>query len=74
MWEWTADIYVSSYAKAPTDGHRAVTGSGHSRVIRGGSWRSKAASYLRSANRSSVVELDGNQDDLGFRLVRVVSK
>ena len=65
VWEWCEDVYVDSYAGAPTDGS-ARLGSGPGRVLRGGSW-SDSAGDVRVANRSGAGP-SLTYDDLGFRV------
>ena len=69
VWEWTQDVYVNSYADAPTDGHVAVTGTGSTRVMRGGGWDVNAR-YLRSAFRN-YYHPSYRWYGVGFRLVRI---
>jgi len=58
LWEWTADDYLPSYKKTPTDGSavknqdNSTTGEAKG-VVRGGSWRNKALA-LRSGYRQPV--------------------
>ena len=59
VWEWTGDVYAP-YGTPP-----AATGP---RVMRGGSYRSKA-SVLRATNRHSQAE-SYKADDLGYRCAR----
>jgi iron(II)-dependent oxidoreductase len=68
VWELVEDVYQSSYVGAPTDGS-AFEGAGSLRVVRGGSFFSSFAGYLRADRRSGVDP--GNRDgDIGFRLAR----
>ncbi len=68
VWEWTWDRYDSARPAEGSDPQR--TGTGGSRVIRGGAWDS-AAAELRAANREDAHA--GMRDSrLGFRLVRTV--
>jgi len=65
VYEWTQDRYHESYEGAPTDGSAWDSGSGASRVLRGGSW-SLASFNVRSANRDSF---DGGSGYIGFRVI-----
>jgi len=38
IWEWCSDKWHDNYNGAPTDGSSWETGTGNSRVLRGGSW------------------------------------
>jgi len=42
VWQWCSDKWHDNYNGAPTDGSSWETGTGHHRVLRGGSWRSLA--------------------------------
>lgn len=68
VWQWVQDKYQDSYKGAPIDGS-AFEGAGSARVIRGGSFVSDVASYLRADSRSGGGPgFRGN--GVGFRLVR----
>jgi formylglycine-generating enzyme required for sulfatase activity len=43
VYEWCSDKWHDNYNGTPTDGSSWETGTGHHRVLRGGSWRSLAA-------------------------------
>ncbi len=68
VWEWTLDTYQRSYAGTPTDGSAFHT-YGAYQVVRGGSFRVYDSSYLRAACRHYRF-IDGQFEDVGFRLVR----
>ena len=68
--EWVEDLYVAKYNNAPTDGS-SVTEGGTDRVLRGGSFESSNASYLRSASRTYMSTND-RKYYIGFRLVQDV--
>jgi formylglycine-generating enzyme required for sulfatase activity len=71
VWEWVEDCYVDSYAGAPSDASRAVTGGADCsrRVVRGGSWFTPPR-VLRSADRFSFrTEFRGHF--LGLRVARM---
>ena len=63
VWELVEDWYQNN-----ENNHH--TGSGSSRVMRGGSWLD-AAHYSRSASRNEKTNLDDHWNTIGFRLVRV---
>ena len=69
--EWCADWYGSYPTKAVTDPEGPASGSGVSRVLRGGGWNGSARD-CRSASRGSFSSDSGNPDyggyDFGFRL------
>lgn len=49
--EWVQDLYHHSYHGAPTDGSAWTSGSGDSRVLRGGSWGENAR-FTRAIDRN----------------------
>jgi len=68
VWEWCEDVYDRDYySRSPRENPRNA-GGGVSRVLRGGSWVTKA-STLRSANRSRAWP-DLRTAFYGLRLVR----
>jgi formylglycine-generating enzyme required for sulfatase activity len=67
VYEWCWDWYGTYPTAAGTDPVGASSGS--ARVYRGGSWKSAAVQYARSASRNSHVPY-ARFDDLGFRLLR----
>ncbi|EGV20126.1 formylglycine-generating enzyme family protein [Thiocapsa marina] len=69
VFEWVADCFAETFAKAPADGsaHENPAGCGQ-RVYRGGSW-SFPPREVRSANRWRDFPT-GSSDDMGFRVVR----
>ncbi len=68
VWQWTADCYAPSYAKAAADG-RALEGDDTcSRVDRGGGWMSPAW-MLRSSTRERH-PADFRNRSMGFRVAR----
>jgi formylglycine-generating enzyme required for sulfatase activity len=65
VWEWCSDWYGGYSYSAQTNSKGSLTGS--NRVIRGGSWFSKA-NYCQSTRRSSLGP--GHFGDIyGFRIV-----
>ncbi|MEE2993713.1 MAG: SUMF1/EgtB/PvdO family nonheme iron enzyme [Gemmatimonadota bacterium] len=66
-----ADWYASDYYKSSPTSDPSGPSSGPFRVIRGGSWYSRAAG-CRSANRIRFSP-DSRDFDLGFRLVRTAN-
>ena len=69
VWEWCADVYSAQYYAHSPRLNPLNAGEGASRVLRGGSWVTKA-STLRSANRSRAWP-DLRTAFFGLRLVRV---
>ncbi len=69
VWEWVQDTYYDNYNGAPSDGS-AWTGSGDSKVLRGGSWGSLARN-TRAADRTTYAPALRN-DLNGFRLARTL--
>jgi len=69
VWEWTADPWHGSYARAPANGSAWTTGGDARRVLRGGAWYG-GARHVRSAYRLGRRPED-RRDDLGFRFARV---
>lgn len=69
VWQWMQDMYQDSYKGAPVDGSAFEGAGGSYRVIRGGSFRSRGARYLRADYRycSDPIVHD---IEIGFRLAR----
>ena len=71
VWEWVADCWRGSHAKAPGDGGaRTRGGECGRRVLRGGSW-----TYTMRGVRAAVrlgVSSEIRNDDVGFRVARVM--
>jgi len=70
VWEWMQDWYGPYTADAAVD--PAGPSSGSARVLRGGSWDLDAG-YCRSAYRRHLPPGYHRRDNLGFRLLRLVS-
>lgn len=68
VWQWVQDKYQDSYKGAPVDGS-AFEGAGSYRVIRGGSFYTSIAGYLRTGSRNYVDPGPG-LGYIGFRLAR----
>ncbi|MDQ7834930.1 MAG: formylglycine-generating enzyme family protein [Humidesulfovibrio sp.] len=68
VWEWCQDVYAGQFYSNSTLANPVSGGEGESRVLRGGSWVTKA-STLRSANRSRGWP-DLRTPFYGLRLVR----
>ena len=68
VWEWTEDCWHANYTEAPTDGSAWTRNCKSSRVSRGGSWGSSAAS-LRTADRH-FASPRSRGSDLGLRCAR----
>jgi formylglycine-generating enzyme required for sulfatase activity len=71
VWQLVQDKYQGSYNGVPADGS-AFEGKGSSRVMRGGSFFSDAAWYLRADGRDHSNPNDGyaRRGRVGFRLAR----
>jgi len=65
--EWVEDCYVNNYRAAPANGAAVLSGDCGRRVVRGGSWRSRAGD-LRVANRARISS-NTRDRSLGFRVV-----
>ena len=70
VWEWVADCYKGSYARAPKDGGAWTTGDCSKRVLRSGSWFSTPWN-VRSAYRNGI-EPDDRSRFVGFRVARTL--
>ncbi len=69
VFEWCSDAWHEDYNGAPTNGTAWVSGGNPSlRVLRGGSWASIIAGYLRSANRYRIAP-DRRDSFNGFRVI-----
>ena len=68
VWEWVQDCYRGTYRDAPSDGSAMTSDNCEQRVIRSGSWKSKADG-LRASSRAGV-EARVRVDFIGFRLAR----
>jgi sulfatase modifying factor 1 len=67
VWEWTADWYGAYSRRAQTDPQG--TGTGTSRVSRGGGWATLDPDKVRTADRTWLIPATRDVD-LGFRCVR----
>jgi formylglycine-generating enzyme required for sulfatase activity len=68
LWEWCVDVWHDSYEGAPADGSAWTDGGDASkRVLRGGSWKDKAAALTSSYRRPAPAEL--KDDAVGLRCV-----
>ena len=73
--EWCNDLYSESYYRESPEKMPKGPAAGQERVIRGGAWKSSAAS-CRSAYRASDPSIDDTclaSDTIGFRCVRRAS-
>ncbi|BAB77059.1 formylglycine-generating enzyme family protein [Anabaena sp. FACHB-709] len=71
VWEWCEDDWHDSYEGAPNNGSAWVeSGTGSTKVIRGGSWRDIAMD-CRCASRIDDLVFENRIN--GFRVVRVIS-
>ena len=68
VWEWTRDVWHTSYNGAPQTGRAWDSGQSSERVIRGGSWFTYDF-WLRSASRKGFDPAD-RRYDVGFRVAR----
>jgi formylglycine-generating enzyme required for sulfatase activity len=73
LWEWCADVWHESYEGAPEDGSAWTAGGDpKQRVVRGGSWKDKAAMLTSSYRRAAPAEL--KDDAVGLRCVLAEKK
>ena len=72
IWEWVEDCLNDNYAGAPSDGTAWVTGKCDQRVLRGGSWVSKADA-MESGSRYGV-QAEGRVSNVGFRVARTLKE
>jgi len=73
LWEWCADVWHDTYEGAPADGKAWTAGGDASkRVLRGGSWKDKAAMLTSSYRRAAAAEL--KDDAVGLRCVLAEKK
>ncbi|MCA2629525.1 MULTISPECIES: SUMF1/EgtB/PvdO family nonheme iron enzyme [unclassified Microcystis] len=68
VWEWCEDDWHDNYIGAPKDGSAWLTNDNDYQIVRGGSWYN-SPSFCRSAYRNGNPRRDGNNYDLGFRVV-----
>ena len=71
VWEWVGDCWNDSYEGAPSDGSIWDEGDCDRSVVRGGSFGTSDARYIRSANRGWKPSWAG-QYDIGFRVAREI--
>ena len=69
VWEWCWDWYNKDYYKDSSNENPKGSGSGKSRVLRGGSWDDYAID-IRVSNRKQATQNDCYDWRIGFRLVR----
>lgn len=67
VWEWTSSI-LADYPYRSDDGREDLSSRAH-RVLRGGSFYSPSASYIRCASRSSSYP-QRRRDHIGFRVAK----
>ena len=73
LWEWCADVWHDTYEGAPADGSAwTAGGDAAKRVLRGGSWKDKAAMLTSSYRRAAAAEL--KDDAVGLRCVLAEKK
>jgi formylglycine-generating enzyme required for sulfatase activity len=71
VWEWTADCFANDYKSAGSDSAPRNEPGCTARTVRGGDWFS-TASTLRPAVRAKANQ-DSHNDDIGFRVVRILA-
>jgi formylglycine-generating enzyme required for sulfatase activity len=71
VWEWTADCYAPDYSSAGSDSAPRNEAGCTAHAVRGGDWFSTASS-LRPAVRAKASP-DAHNDDIGFRVVRILA-
>jgi formylglycine-generating enzyme required for sulfatase activity len=71
VWEWTADCFADDYKSAESDSAPRDQVGCAARTVRGGDWFSTAFS-LRPAIRAKA-NPDAHNDDIGFRVVRILA-
>lgn len=67
VWEWTSSV-LAEYPYCADDGREDLESRAH-RVLRGGSFYSPSASYIRCASRSSSYP-QRQRDHIGFRVAK----
>ena len=72
IWEWCKDDWHENYEGAPNDGSAWLSEKSTTKVVRSGSWDFNPFD-CRSAGRSYGAR-DNRDDDIGFRVVCVVSR
>ena len=70
VWEWTDDCWNASYAGAPEDGSAWTSGDCGQRVVRGGTWYSKATSVGSTVRAKFSSEIRYSSRGGGLRVVR----
>ncbi|WP_354031672.1 formylglycine-generating enzyme family protein [Bradyrhizobium sp. S3.2.6] len=70
IWEWVEDCVNDTYEGAPTDGSPWLKGRCEQRVLRGGSWVSKADAV--EAGSRYGVQSEGRVSNVGFRVARTL--
>ncbi|THB69226.1 MAG: PEGA domain-containing protein [Gammaproteobacteria bacterium] len=68
VWEWTQDCVTRNYNNSPKDESADLSGDCKSRILRGGSWMSKAR-LVNSSNRGKS-NIEDRTLQYGFRVVR----
>ena len=72
VWEWVQDCWNETYDSAPADGSAWENDNCTKRIGRGGSWNYRTID-VRFANRGKFPE-DTKRNDIGFRVVRTVTR
>lgn len=70
IWEWVEDCVNDTYEGAPVDGSPWLKGRCEQRVLRGGSWVSKADAV--EAGSRYGVQSEGRVSNVGFRVARTL--
>ncbi len=75
LWEWTADPWHKDHQQAPADGSpRTAQGPIKKRVLRGGSWKDKAAACTSTARRAGDIRLKDSAVGLRCVLSKISTK
>jgi formylglycine-generating enzyme required for sulfatase activity len=70
-WQWTADCWNPSYARAPPDGTARTAGDCSRHVMRGGSWFIGPRSLRVAVRHQNLADV--RVYDIGFRLARTLT-
>jgi formylglycine-generating enzyme required for sulfatase activity len=77
VWEWCNDYYGTKYYRASPKENPRGPAEGEKRVLRGGSWSSKAddcTSFARNCDEAGFTDICLTMDSNGFRCVRRTPK
>jgi formylglycine-generating enzyme required for sulfatase activity len=73
VWEWCLDYWHDSYEPVSSDGQAWSDHTKPIMVVRGGSWNCEPR-LCRSNHRFSNNQADNLSNDIGFRVIRLLSK